>query len=316
MSPRDALITLLLVATTLAWGSAFTGVKVLVRVMDPVDLAILRFLMSGVGYVGLLYWLKRRGTRWTPVRRRHVRWAFVAGAFGVVAYHVSFNVGEDWLTQTASEDVAATLTAFLIATNSIFTLMLVPFVTRESLGSRRVGGILVSLVGIGVLVLWGRGVLVDRASLTGMLIVLIAPLAWAVYSVFTKRVFKGVDPLQWTSMAMLAGTLLLFPFAGTGLVAQTMSLEPVHWLWLLLLSMGATFGGYLAWGYALNHWDASRASTFVYLVPLFGMSIATLVEHERITWQLLAGGALVLAGLWLSNATPRVSPVAARARTA
>lgn len=308
MKGRDAALAIGLVLTTLVWGSAFTAIKVVVRVLHPVDLAIVRFLLASLGFLVVLLVLRRRGAATLRFSRRQWGGFALLGLTGIVGYHVALNVGEDWLTQTASEDTAAILSAFLISTNSLFTMLLSPWVTRERLGARRIVGIFISLAGTALLVLWGRGTLVDRASLVGILIVLAAPLSWAIYSVVAKRVLRRLSPFVVSAWATLLGTLFLLPLASRGIVDDLVRLTPVHWLWILLLSAGATFFGYLVWAYALHAWDASRVSTFVYLVPLFGVLVATLVEGERLTPQIAAGGGLILVGLYAANSAARPRP--------
>lgn len=307
----------LLVATTLIWGSAFTAIKKAVAVLSPLDLAVLRFVLSSLLFAGLLLTLTRRGARfprYTPVQWA---WLALAGFLGVAAYHVSLNTGEDLLTRTSSEDVAAILAAFLIALVPLFTLLLAPLFVRERFNPRRLGGILVALVGTGFLVFWGRGVPIEPDALAGALVVLAAPLSWALYTLTIKRHFQGEDPLVLTSWAMICGTLFLVPLASDHFVADLGKLGPELWAWVLLLSAGATVFGNWAWNYALSHWEASRVGTFAYLVPLFGLLVARTQAGERITWQILVGGGLVLAGLWWANAVgsrpPRPSAATPRA---
>ncbi len=305
MNRRDFAVAGALVGTALVWGSAFTAIKDVVRVYGPVDLAILRFVVACVGFAAILVVLRVRGV---PVATFTIRqWALllVLGAFGVGGYHVALNTGEQLLTETRSEDTAAILSGFLISTNSLFTVLLAPWVVGERLGSRRVLGVLVALVGAGILVLWGQGDLVDRDSLVGILVVLVAPLSWAVYTVIAKRFIRGFHPLVLTSWAMIAGTALLLPFATPSTVEGLGRLQAAHWGWILLLALGATVGGYVVWTLALQQWDASRVSTFVYLVPLFGVVAATLIEHERITLEIALGGALILAGVYAANSAAR-----------
>lgn len=306
MNRRDAVLSLALVLVTLVWGSAFTAIKVVVRVLNPVDLALVRFAVAAVGFAGLLLFLARRGTRVVGFPPRLWLTMAALGLLGVVAYHVSLNVGEERLTRTASQDTAAILSGFLISTNSLFTLLVASLVTSERWGGRRTGGILVALLGTALLVLWGRGDLVDGRSLVGILVVLLAPLSWALYTVLSKRVYGQIHPLVLTSWAMIFGTLFLLPWGTSHLGADLRTLEPSHWAWILVLSVGATFGGYLVWGMALRYWDATRVSSFVYLVPLFGVLVATLFEGEHLTPQIALGGALILAGLAMANTVGRV----------
>jgi drug/metabolite transporter (DMT)-like permease len=50
---------------------------------------------------------------------------------------------------------------------------------------------------------------------------------------------------------------------------------------------------------------AARASSFALLVPVFGVLSAVLVLHEPLRLSLVAGGGIVLAGLWLAESGSR-----------
>jgi drug/metabolite transporter (DMT)-like permease len=58
---------------------------------------------------------------------------------------------------------------------------------------------------------------------------------------------------------------------------------------------------------------AARASAFAFLVPIFGVLSSVALLGERLSALTLAGGLLVLAGLWLVQRTPAAPPAPERA---
>jgi drug/metabolite transporter (DMT)-like permease len=54
--------------------------------------------------------------------------------------------------------------------------------------------------------------------------------------------------------------------------------------------------GYLGWGIIFSRMPASRAGSFLFLVPLFAILIAWLFLGEQPGFQSLVGGVLVLLG--------------------
>ena len=71
----------------------------------------------------------------------------------------------------------------------------------------------------------------------------------------------------------------------------------------LVLYLGAGYSAltYGLWGYALRHLEASQAGVFDNVLPVVGVAAGLLVLRERpIIWH-LAGGALVIAGVWLTS---------------
>lgn len=304
---REPFIATVLLATTLIWGSAPTAIKKLVAVLDPVDLAFARFAISAVFFALLLVIQARRPAPLPVLTGREWGWVVLMGFLGVVGYHVALNGGEQLLASTTSEDVTAILAGFLISLNPLFTLLQAPAFTSERLGGRRTWGVLTALAGTAFLILWGRGVLIGPDALAGALLVLAAPYSWSVYTLVFKRYVRGHDPLAITAYVMIAGTLLLTPLVSPHFLADLNRMTPALWAWLLVLSLGATVGGYITWNYAVHHWDASRVSTFVYLVPLFSLAFAILQAHERLTLNIALGGTLIILGVWWANSSARAT---------
>ena len=58
--------------------------------------------------------------------------------------------------------------------------------------------------------------------------------------------------------------------------------------------------GYLVWNWALTRTGASRAAIFITVQPIGGVVLGAALLHEPLTAYTLAGGALIVAGLWLT----------------
>lgn len=317
MRGRDAGLTLALVLTTLTWGAAFTAVKQSTRTVDPIDFAIWRYLVAGVAFGWLLVLLPRFGVPSKPFSARDWGFIFFLGAVGVAGYHAFFNIGIRNLARTSSGESAAILASFIISTSSLFVVLLTPFTTKERLTRRRVGGILVALVGTSLLFLVGRDARIEQDVVAGLLLITVAPFAWAVYNVVTKRWMAHHSSLRVTSWSMMVGTLFLLPFSDLGFFQRAQTIAPVNWMWIVVLGLLATFAGYLAWMVALAFWDATRVSAFVYLVPLFATAWAIILEGESLTTPIIAGGGLILLGVWLVNrpGRARLNPLKGAAAT-
>jgi drug/metabolite transporter (DMT)-like permease len=73
------------------------------------------------------------------------------------------------------------------------------------------------------------------------------------------------------------------------------------WASLLYMALFPSMVCYLIYYYALTHIPASRLSAFSYLQPLLATLLALALLGERISGGLAAGGALVLAGVYLTE---------------
>ena len=98
----------------------------------------------------------------------------------------------------------------------------------------------------------------------------------------------------------MVGSLFMIPFVPIavdgGAAASTET-----WLWLAYLAFGGTFIPYLLWFWSMRYLDASETSAYLYLVPLFALVWSLIVLGDLPPAGALAGGALVLIGVALTQ---------------
>jgi drug/metabolite transporter (DMT)-like permease len=62
---------------------------------------------------------------------------------------------------------------------------------------------------------------------------------------------------------------------------------------------------YYAYFYLVNTWGATRSSLVTYVIPVFAVTLGVVFLGEKPSWQVLVGGALVIAGIALVNRPKR-----------
>jgi drug/metabolite transporter (DMT)-like permease len=123
---------------------------------------------------------------------------------------------------------------------------------------------------------------------------------WSAYTLLGRVALSTLSPLALTGYVMAFGALSLVPFAWQ----EEGSLAGVTWQGWTALGYLVVFGTVLPflWFYeGVKTLGAARASQFINLVPPIAVVEAMLLLDESITPGLLAGMALVAAGLYLTN---------------
>jgi drug/metabolite transporter (DMT)-like permease len=77
------------------------------------------------------------------------------------------------------------------------------------------------------------------------------------------------------------------------------------WVSLLYLATLGTIVVFLLFLYLTNHWQASSVSYQFVLTPFVGVALGAILAGEPVTPALVAGGALVLAGVYFGALTDR-----------
>jgi drug/metabolite transporter (DMT)-like permease len=256
------------------------------------DVALGRFLVAWPGFA-LLLW---RAGGLPGLRRADALRILVASLAGVTAYHLALNEGE--------RSTASGVAALIVALAPAATLALSLAVGLESWAPRRVAGIALAFAGVVVVVLLGSGASFSLHGLRGPLLVLIAPLSFALYNVLYKPLLGRFDLLALTAAGGLIGSLMFLPFENTGALDRFVALDAGDWLSLIALGLGATLGGYVTWSIALRGLEPSRAMSYLYLVPPLAVAIGALALGESVSAWLLLGGALVIGGVAVAQRQP------------
>ncbi|MGQ9537745.1 MAG: DMT family transporter [Actinomycetota bacterium] len=270
------------------WGLAFVGVKALLEEVSYITLNLLRFILAAATLCLLLF------PRWRERPRLSVgEWTlvFLAGVSAVYGYHLALTYGET--------TVPAGTAGLIANTTPIFAAVFAHFLLGESLGGLKVAGTAVAVGGVAVVTLLGSDASLGAGRVQGILLVLLAAAAWAVYTVLIKPLVDVHDPLFITAYAVFLGTLALLPLALAcgGCAGEVSALSGEGWGWLAFLGLGCTVAGYLLYSWGLEGLGASQAAFYTYLVAPISLFWGWAWLGERVNAGLFLGTALILSGL-------------------
>jgi drug/metabolite transporter (DMT)-like permease len=125
---------------------------------------------------------------------------------------------------------------------------------------------------------------------------------WAIYTFVGRRGTRSLSPLAMTFGASLTGWLMLTTAAL--LQGSLFSLAETTWRgWSAIVFLGL-FGTALAFTWyaeAVQRIGATRSAAFINLVPVSAVILGAVLLDERLGVAVLAGGALVIAGVIITN---------------
>ncbi len=283
-----------LVVTTFFWGGTFVAGKWAVGEAPPFFVAFLRFAIASAALWALVARRYRGSRERFPMPEGGPQWAglFSLGLTGVFLYNFVFLTGLTW--------TSATNGSLIVAFNPLLTAVLSALWLKERVRPVQAAGLLLALLGVGVVVTRGSIAVMRSLSFNpGDLLMLGAPLAWALYTIIGKKVLACFPPLVATAYAALFGTLLLLPAAALegSLLTGVHRLTVYGWISVLQLALLGTVAGFVWWYEGVEMLGASRAAVFVNLVPLFGVLLSALILSESLEVSQLAGGILVVLGV-------------------
>lgn len=278
-----ALAHAVLLLTLLVWSFSFLAAARLRQSVGLVDAVAARFLPVVLGAGLLLLWRR-------PLRLPRSSWWKIAAmaALGVPAYNLFFFHG--------LKTVPSGTAALIIALNPAFTAVLARFALGESFGPRKTLGLLLALVGVFVVIRFGSDQPVDWPYLSSALLLALAPLSWALYTVIGRRMPAAADALDTTYALLFVGGLPLVAFATPQLV-KTLVADPGALVSALYLALPCTLFGYAAWIWALKRLPAGEVAAFVFLNPPLATLWAWLFEGQPLRPPFVIGALVLLAGV-------------------
>jgi drug/metabolite transporter (DMT)-like permease len=137
------------------------------------------------------------------------------------------------------------------------------------------------------------------------LIVLGAPLAFALYNVLLRPLLGRYGVLPLTAATSLIGTLALLPLLRPSTLEALGSMSGADLALVLYLGVVCTFLGYVGWNVGLRGLGPTRAVSYAYGIPPLAVVIGALTLDEPVTAWLVAGGVLVVGGVALAQRVPR-----------
>ena len=285
-------IELLLLAAI--WGGSFLFLRIASPVFGPVPLVDVRLAL---GALVLAPFLWRERARF-PLRR----WPQLA-AIGLVNTLIPFLLFA-WSAERAPAGVSAIVNSIAVPFAALAAFALF----GERIGGRRLTGLLASLVGVAVL---AGGDLAGASLGPAVAAGALAALFYGVSANLVKRYLADLPPIAVAAATLTCGAVLLAPLAAWTWPSAAIPVQT----WLCVIAIGTVCTGfaYAVYFRLIQRVGAPRATTVIYIVPIFGVLWAWLTLGEPLTISMAAGGALILGGMLYGQArgrayrTPRIA---------
>jgi drug/metabolite transporter (DMT)-like permease len=284
----------LFVAMCVIWGIPYLLIKVALKGFGPVDLVFVRVLLGALLLVPIAL------TR-VQVRPLLKRWSWI------VAYTV-IEMGIPWVLLSDAElRISSSLSGLLVSTVPLIGVV-IGLVTRsgEHHGWRRILGLCVGLVGVGVLV----GFDVSSSTFGAIAQVLVVAVCYAIGPYIINRKLSDLPAL-----GVIASSLLM---AAVGYAPAAIIQLPHAWpsgqaiAAVVALGVVCTALAFLLFFALIREIGPVRATVITYVNPAVAVTLGVVLLHERLTGAIVVGFVLILCGSVLAA---RAAPARTRTRS-
>lgn len=282
MPARDLLLLLLI---NLVWGLALVAAAASLKHFPPLEFTWFRFMLVGLVLVPFLKWHEGQMGR--------IFWIAMTG--GTFNFALLF-LGMHLAGQVSTVAIAGQLG---VPFATILSIVLLNEVVRW----KRWAGIALSFVGVVIIGFDPR--VIDH--LDGFLAVVACAAVGSVASILMRQI-KDVPVFQMQAwIATLSWPVLMlmsFAFESGQLEAvQTASIE--HWGGVAYTALLSSLIAHAGFYYMLQRYEVSKISPFTLLSPLFTVIFGVVLLGEELTWRIVIGGAITLAGVLIISLRER-----------
>ena len=269
------------------WSTTYLAMRVVNETLPTLLATAIRFLVAG----GVLYAIAiRRGDR-DGDRPGRAQWRGAA-TVGVLLM-VGGNAGVAWAERT----IPSGLAALAIATVPLWMAVIDRLKYRRRQPPLVLAGLALGFVGAAILV---GGSIAGHVDATGMVVVVVAAVAWACGSLYQRRAPLPRRPFVAAGMQMLvAGVVLAVAAVVTGEPGRVdvSSFSRASVLALAYLVVFGSWLGFTSYLWLLRNTRTSLVSTYAYVTPVGAVLLGAIILHESITARTVLAGILIVVAV-------------------
>ena len=287
-------IALAMLAIYIIWGTTYLAIRVVVDpaegvAIPPFAMVAIRFAFAGLAMLALVAVFARDALR--SLTRAQIRDQAIVG--------LALNVGGLGVTSFGEQTIPSGITALLIALLPIWVAVIGRVIYKDRIAPLSILGIAVGIVGVIILISPDTG----DAGLDplGLACILFSPLSWGGGSIWSqRRAATPADSRVAVAIQMLAGSIggaIVATILGEWGSVQFGALGSDVIFALAYLVVVGSLIAYNIYTWLLRVAPFGLVSTYAYVNPVVAVLAGSFILSEPISAQLIAGGAVVVAGV-------------------
>lgn len=263
------------------WSSAFTSARIIVADASPLMALSFRYLISGLIGVGIALAM---GQSWrlTPAQWR------ATIVFGILQNAVYLG-----LNFVAMQSIEASLAAIIASTMPLLVGLAIWLIFKERLGWLGIAGLVAGVIGVFIIM---SARLSGGIDVFGLVLCVIGVIALTGATLLVRGATSGGNFMMVVGLQMLVGCVAL---TLATLIFETPRLNPT-WPLALAFTYTTLVPGLLAtfvWFWLVNRVGATRAATFHFLNPFFGVAVAAVLLGEPLGGRDVLGVTIIALGI-------------------
>jgi len=292
---KKVLIFFAFISVYVIWGSGYLLNKIAVQELDPLMLASVRFMTSGV-IIFLISILLKFSLK---VSKKQLINSIIAGFL-----FLSFGNG---MLVWALLYVDSSFAALEISAQPLIILILMRIIYGTKIKQMSIIGIFLGFVGIYLLV-GQKEILEQDNSILGMIMIFLCMISWALGSLFVAKADLPKNFFVNTGYQMITGGVTLLIFS---LLINEKWIWPNEWelktqYSVVFLILFASIIAFTSFNYLLKVVSPEKVATSTYVNPIVALFLGWYFLNEKITNQSLIASIILLTGVYFINSKKKI----------
>lgn len=271
------------------WGMSFVWSSIVFKYYNPITTIFLRLVISTLLLSLFIYFTGK----FEKLKKEDRILFLISSLFNPFLYFLGENFG--------LKNSTPGISAVIISTIPLFTPLVAFIMLKERISWLNLAGIFISFLGVGIMLV--NPDLTLNASPAGIAFLLVAVLSAVIYSVFLKKLTRKYSSLTIITFQNAIGIIYFLPlfliFEFNHFITVRPNVELISSL--LQLSVFASAMAFIFFTMAVKELGVSRTNVFSNLIPVFTAIFSAIFISEMFTATKIAGMAVVIAGVMISQ---------------
>jgi drug/metabolite transporter (DMT)-like permease len=275
------------------WSFSFIWFKEANQAFRPITIVFIRLVIAVI----LLSVFLSFSNGFVKIKKEDMKLFIILAVFEPFFYFLGESFGLTF--------VSATVGSVLISTIPVVATIGALIFLRERLKLINYAGILISFIGVLIFVINPNGTL--TISIKGLLLMMLAVISASGYNLTLSRLVGRYKPVFIVLVQNIIGGILFLPIfliSDLGHLVST-PFSMAHFIPVIELAVFASCGAFILFAYSVGNMGIVKANVFSNSIPIFTAIFSFVMLGDKLTLQNIAGMAIVITGLLLSQMNGR-----------
>ncbi len=277
-----------LVLAMMVWASSFIALKSAIGPMGPMTIIFYRMLLASLCFVFFINQFRK-----LKFTKEDIKYIALMTLFEPCLYFI--------FEANALKNTSAGQAGMITSMMPLITAIGAAIILKEVITKKLIIGAFLAVFGAIWLSLSADSAQNAVNPLLGNSLEFLAMVCGSGYAISIRRLSSKFSALFLTAIQAFIGTIFFFPFAIWEYNTLSMHVTLDSILWTAYLGIVVTLGGYGMFNFALGRIEASKASVYINLIPVFTVFLAFLILGEKLNFVEIVASGVILTGVFISQ---------------